>query len=194
MTNSDSSSPHPRRRVSLAILPFAIFAALALVLWIGLYGNPRNIPSTLIGKPVPTFEMQPIEGLDVPGFKTADLKGHGVSLVNIFASWCVPCRVEHPLLVEMAKRPDIRIYGINNKDKAEDAKRYLTNLGQPYAAIGADTDGRTSIDWGGYGVPESFVVDNDGIIRFKWTGPLTPEVMKTLNAEIEKAKQPLPAG
>lgn len=194
MTNSDNSGPQPRRRASLAILPLAIFAALALVLWIGLYGNPRNIPSTLIGKPVPTFELQPIEGLDVPGFKTADLKGHGVSLVNIFASWCVPCRVEHPLLVEMAKRPDLRIYGINNKDKADDAKRYLTNLGQPYAAIGADTDGRTSIDWGGYGVPESFVVDNDGTIRFKWTGPLTPDVMKTLNEEIEKAKQPPKTG
>ena len=189
MSNSaEGPTPAPRRPF-MAVLPLAVFAGLALVLWIGLYGNPREIPSTLIGKPVPEFDLPSIEGSNVAGFKTADLKGKGVSLVNIFASWCVPCRVEHPILVEMSKRSDIRIFGINNKDAADDAKRYLTNLGQPYAAIGADTSGRASIDWGGYGVPESFVVDNEGIIRFKWTGPITEEVLKTLNAEIEKAKQ-----
>lgn len=194
MSDDSREATQPPRRMFMAVLPLAIFAALALVFWIGLYGNPRDIPSTMIGKPAPEFALTPIEGSDIAGFKTADLKGHGVSLVNIFASWCVPCRVEHPVLVEMAKRGDIKIYGINNKDAAEDARHYLANLGQPYRAIGADTSGRVSIDWGGYGVPESFVVDNEGIIRFKWTGPITPDVLKSLNAEIEKAKSPAVTG
>ena len=112
-------------------------------------------------------------------------------MVNIWASWCGPCRLEHPILLELSKRTDIRLYGINNKDNADNARRFLGTLGQPYAAIGADTNGRTTIDWGSYGVPETFIVDGKGIIRFKWIGPLSPEIVAGVFAsEIEKAKQP----
>jgi cytochrome c biogenesis protein CcmG/thiol:disulfide interchange protein DsbE len=179
----------PRR--SLALLPVLLFAALALFLWWGLYGNPREVPSTMIGRPAPAFTLPPLEGAGVPGFNQAELKGKGVVLVNVFASWCVPCRDEHPLLVELSSRQDLRLYGINNKDKPEDAMRFLTRLGQPYDAIGTDSSGRVSIDWGVYGVPESFIVDNEGIIRFKWIGPMTPEsIEKVILPEIEKAKKP----
>ncbi len=112
-------------------------------------------------------------------------------VVNKWASWCGPCRLEHPILMELSKRTDIRLYGINNKDKPENARRFLGTLGQPFAAIGADTNGRTTIDWGSYGVPETFIVDGKGIIRFKWIGPLSAEIMTGVFAnEIEKAKLP----
>ncbi|MGB8316266.1 MAG: DsbE family thiol:disulfide interchange protein [Aestuariivirga sp.] len=183
-----------RRRLGLALLPIVIFAGLALLFWRGLSGNPSELPSVLIGKPVPAFVLPAIEGTNIPGFASATLSTGGVSVVNIWASWCGPCRVEHPLLVELARRTDIRLYGINNKDKADNARRYLGTLGQPYAAIGADITGRTTIDWGSYGVPETFIVDGKGIIRFKWIGPLSPEVMTGVFAnEIEKAKLPAAA-
>jgi cytochrome c biogenesis protein CcmG/thiol:disulfide interchange protein DsbE len=168
-----------------------IFAGLALVFWKGLSGDPSNLPSVLIGKPVPDFILPAIADSNIRGLTSADLKAGRVSVVNIWASWCGPCRLEHPILLELSKRTDIRLYGINNKDMAENAKRFLGTLGQPYAAIGADTNGRTTIDWGSYGVPETFIVDGKGIIRFKWIGPLSPEVIAGVFAsEIEKAKQP----
>lgn len=160
--------------------------------WKGLYGNPSELPSVLIGKPVPEFALPAIAGSTLPSLSTADLKSGNVSLVNIWASWCGPCRVEHPLLMELSKRGDIRLYGINNKDDADNAKRFLGTMGQPFAAIGADGNGHVTIDWGSYGVPETFVVDGNGIIRFKWIGPLSPEIITTtLSREIEKAKRPL---
>ena len=187
------TSEPSRRRLGLALIPVCIFAGLAIIFWYGLFGNPSEIPSALIGKPVPDFVLPAIEGSNIPGLTSADLKSGEVSVVNIWASWCGPCRLEHPLLSELAKRTDIHLYGINNKDKAENARRFLGTLGQPYAAIGADTDGRTTIDWGSYGVPETFIVDGKGIIRFKWIGPLSPEVITGVFAnEIEKAKQPTP--
>lgn len=183
------TADRPRR--SWALLPVLLFAGLALVLWWGLYGNPNEVPSTMIGRTAPAFEMPALEGAAVPGFATADLKGKGVTLVNVFASWCVPCRDEHPLLVQLSQRDDIRIFGINNKDRPEDAMRFLTRLGQPYDAIGTDSSGRVSIDWGVYGVPETFIVDNEGVIRFKKIGPMTPEDLgKVIIPEIEKAKTP----
>lgn len=186
---TDPAAPRPRR--SLALVPVLLFASLAFILWWGLYGNPRDVPSTMIGRPVPAFQLPELAGAGVPGFAAADLKGKGVLLVNVFASWCVPCREEHPLLMQLSTRGDIRLYGINNKDRPEDAMRFLTRLGQPFAAIGTDGSGRVSIDWGVYGVPESFIVDNDGIIRFKWIGPMTPEsIEKVIVPEIEKAKKP----
>lgn len=179
-------------RRSLTFIPVIVFAVLAGVLWWGLYGNPNEVPSTMIGRPAPAFELPALAAAGVPGFTTSDLKGKGVTLVNVFASWCVPCRDEHPLLMQLSKRGDIRIFGINNKDKAEDAMRFLTRLGQPYAAIGTDENGRTSIDWGVYGVPETFIVDNDGIIRFKQIGPVSPAIIDAvIIPEIEKAKAPL---
>ncbi len=180
----------PRSR-AIALVPLALFAILAAVFLIGLYGDPSSIPSTMIGREAPAFELPPLEGSQIPGLTSQDLKGKGVSIVNIWASWCVPCRYEHPQLVTLSQRKDIRLLGINNKDKPADALRFLGSLGQPFAAIGADTSGRVSIDWGGYGVPETFIVDDKGIVRFKWTGPITPEILeKLLLPEIEKAAKP----
>ncbi len=179
------------RRFGAALIPVVIFGGMALVFWKGLYGNPSELPSVLIGKPVPEFALPAISGSNIPGLSSADLKTGGVSVVNIWASWCVPCRQEQPLLMALSQQPGIRLYGINNKDAADNAKRFLGTLGQPFAAIGADENGRTTIDWGSYGVPETFVVDGKGMIRFKWIGPLNPEVMTgKLAQEIEKAKQP----
>lgn len=183
----------PRRRLGLALLPIVIFAGLALLFWKGLSGDPSNLPSALIGKPAPEFSLAALDDSNIPGLSSADLKNGGVSVVNIWASWCGPCRLEHPILMELSKRTDIRLYGINNKDEAENAKRFLGTLCQPFAAIGADTSGRTTIDWGSYGVPETFIVDGKGMIRFKWIGPLSAEIMNgVFTSEIEKAKQPLP--
>jgi cytochrome c biogenesis protein CcmG/thiol:disulfide interchange protein DsbE len=187
-----SKEPYPWRRLGFAAIPLVVFLGLAATFWVGLGGNPSELPSVLIGKPAPEFALPPIKDSGIPTFTSADLKSGGVSVVNIWASWCAPCRMEHPLLQTLAERKDIRLLGINNKDSAENAKRYLGTLGQPYAAIGADESGRTTIDWGSYGVPETFVVDGKGIIRFKWIGPITPEVLNgVLAREIDKAKQPL---
>jgi cytochrome c biogenesis protein CcmG/thiol:disulfide interchange protein DsbE len=183
------------RRVFLAALPAILFAALGLLFYKGMFGDPAEIPSALIGKPAPEFILDPIDGLGVPGLATADLKKGGVTVVNVWASWCVPCRQEHPLLLELSKRKDIRLTGINNKDDPEKARRFLGTLGQPFAAVGADPSGRATIDWGTYGVPETFVIDGQGVIRYKWIGPLYPEVLTgVLSEEIEKAKTPLPPG
>ena len=135
---------------------------------------------------MPAFELPPLAGRDGPGFSSADLGGR-VSLVNVFASWCVPCRVEHPLLMALAD-DGVPIYGINYKDPAEQANGWLAELGDPYRAIGADTQGRVAIDWGVYGVPETFVVDTEGRIRHRHVGPLQPrdveETIKPLLAEL----------
>jgi cytochrome c biogenesis protein CcmG/thiol:disulfide interchange protein DsbE len=181
-----------RTRVA-TLLPVVLFFGLALLLWKGLSGEPANLPSTLINKSVPAFELPPIAGLNVPGLADKDLRKGKVSIVNIWASWCGPCRLEHPLLMELATRPDIQLVGINNKDQADNAARFLGALGQPFAAIGADITGRVTIDWGGYGVPETFVVDGAGIIRYKHVGPLSPEILAgRLSDEIKKAALPLP--
>ena len=187
-----TETPPPRSRLWLPALPGIAFSALALVFWRGLSGNPSEIPSALIGKPVPDFILPAVEGLGVPGFDAAALKSGQVTLVNVWASWCGPCRIEHPVLMELAKRPDIRLFGLNYKDEPENARRFLMTLGQPYAASVADEAGRAAVDWGVYGVPETFVVDGTGVIRFKWIGPLSPEAASgVLSAEIEKAKTPI---
>lgn len=176
----------------LRFLPVAAFLGLGLMFWFGLFGNARIIPSALIGKPIPTFNLPAIPAMDVPGLSTADLNSGKITVVNIWASWCGPCRLEHPVLMELAQRQDIQLVGINNKDDSENARRFLGSLGQPFAAIGADSDGRTTIDWGSYGVPETFIVDGQGIIRYKHIGGLNPDHMTGILAdEIEKAKKPL---
>jgi cytochrome c biogenesis protein CcmG/thiol:disulfide interchange protein DsbE len=180
---------HARRRIWLALLPAAIFGALTLLFWRGLSGDPSEVPSPLIGKPAPEFELPQVEGLDLPGLKTSDFVQGKVTVVNVWASWCLPCRAEHPLLMELAKRDDITLVGINYKDRPENARRFLGTLGQPFKAIGADQQGRSAVDWGVYGVPETFVVDGKGIIRYKWIGPLSREAIdQNLLKEIEKAK------
>jgi cytochrome c biogenesis protein CcmG/thiol:disulfide interchange protein DsbE len=181
-----------RARLWIVLIPIVVFAALAALFWKGLSGEPSKIPSALIGKPVPEFTLAAVPGLTVPGFTTADLRQGKVTVVNVWASWCAPCRIEHPLLLELAKRSDITLVGINYKDAPENAARFLGTLGQPFAAVGMDADGRTAVDWGVYGVPETFVIDGQGIIRYKHIGPLSPEaIVGPLAAEIEKAKTPL---
>ena len=157
------------------LVPLLIFAALAVILGIGLSLDPRKVPSPLIGKPVPEFSLPPVKGRTL-GLASADLKGE-VSLVNVFASWCVPCRQEHPLFVELKAKGVVPIHGINYKDQPEAAARWLDELGDPYTRTGADLDGRVSIDWGVYGVPETFLVDREGRIAYKHIGPLTPQIM-----------------
>ena len=182
------------RRTLLVLIPVLAFAGLALLFWKGLSGKPSESPSALINKPVPDFTLQAVPGLTVPGFTSESLRTGKVTVVNVWASWCAPCRVEHPLLTELAKTPDIQLFGMNYKDEPENAVRFLTTLGQPFAAVGMDRDGRAALDWGVYGVPETFVVDGQGLIRYKHIGPLTPEAIAgDLFREIEKARMPLPA-
>jgi cytochrome c biogenesis protein CcmG/thiol:disulfide interchange protein DsbE len=154
----------------LFLLPVLIFVGVGIGLAVGLTRDPSTLPSPLIDKPAPTFELPPLAGRDGPGFSSADLEGR-VSLVNVFASWCIPCRVEHPLLMALAE-DGVAIYGIDYKDPADKAAGWLAELGDPYRAIGADQDGRVAIDWGVYGVPETFVVDAEGRIRHRHVGPL----------------------
>jgi cytochrome c biogenesis protein CcmG, thiol:disulfide interchange protein DsbE len=177
----------------LTLLPLFVFAALAALLWKGLSGDPSTLPSTLINRSVPTFSLPAIAGMALPGLSDADFKSGKVTVVNIWASWCGPCREEHPQLMQLAKRQDIVLVGINNKDDPANAARFLGALGQPFQAIGADTTGRATIDWGGYGVPETFIVDGKGTIRYKHVGPISSEALTdTLLSEIKKAASPLP--
>lgn len=164
----------------LFIVPLLIFAGTLGYLYFGLSPDrdPRAVPSALIDKPTPEFELPPVPGLDTPGLSTADLKGGGPVLLNVFASWCVPCRAEHPVLTELTESEGIPLYGIDYKDKAEDAVAWLEELGNPYAAIGHDEAGRAGIEWGITGVPETFVIDGEGTIRYRHAGPLTPQLVE----------------
>ena len=162
-------------RLTYAV-PVAAFFALSALFAVYLYQirfegrDIAQVPSALIDSPVPVFTLPPVEGSARPGFSNADFGGR-VTLVNVFASWCVPCRVEHPILMRLA-REGIPIYGVSYKDKADDANRFLGNFGNPYSRVGADVTGRVAIEWGVYGVPETFVVDADKRIRYRHVGPI----------------------
>jgi cytochrome c biogenesis protein CcmG/thiol:disulfide interchange protein DsbE len=156
----------------LYLLPLAAFAMIALWFAIGLTRDPSRVPSALLDRPIPEFTLPALDGAGVAGLSAGDLRGK-VVLVNVFASWCVPCRVEHPILMRLAREGGLALYGISYKDKAEDSARFLRELGNPYAAIGHDESGRVGIEWGVYGVPETFVVDLTGHIRHKHVGPIT---------------------
>lgn len=156
--------------------PVLVFFALLVAFVVGLERNRDTLPSPLIGKPVPVFTLPPVQGRSL-GLSSSDLKG-GVSLVNVFASWCVACREEHPVLMRLAAQRTVAIHGLNYKDKPDDAERWLDAMGDPYTRTGADLDGRVAIDWGVYGVPETFVVDARGRIAFKQVGPITPEILE----------------
>ena len=158
------------------LLPLAIFAAILLFLGVGLGLNPREVPSPLIGKPAPAFTLP---RLDDAGQQVSreDLLGK-VWMLNVWASWCAPCRDEHPLVIDIARRQLVPVYGLNYKDARPAAANWLANLGNPYRATLVDADGRVGIDFGVYGVPETFIIDRQGIVRFKHTGPLTPEVLR----------------
>jgi cytochrome c biogenesis protein CcmG/thiol:disulfide interchange protein DsbE len=159
------------------LVPLGLFVVLVAFLAVGLRLNPREVPSPLIGKPAPAFALP---RLDDPSrtITRDDLLGR-VYIVNVWASWCAPCREEHPLIVAFAKRNPVPIYGLNYKDKPADAKTWLQRLGNPYVATLVDADGRTGIDFGVYGVPETFVIDGKGMVRFKQIGPLTEEAIRT---------------
>ncbi len=170
-------------RILLALLPLVVLVALIATFALNMNRDPSLVASVLINKAAPDFTLPAVDGVPVPGFDTARLKGQ-VTVVNVFASWCIPCREEHPVLERLKQETGIPIFGINQKDQADNAKAFLAELGNPYDAVGADSSGRTSIDWGVYGVPETFIVDAKGVIRFKHTGPLS---MDDIDREIVPA-------
>lgn len=170
-------------------LPLIALVALVAIFAMSMNRDPGLVRSVLINKPAPLFAMAEVPELGVPGFDTAALKG-AVTVVNVFASWCIPCRDEHPLLVALKDIAGVRLYGINQSDAPENARAFLAELGNPYDAVGMDRDRRVSIDWGVYGVPETFVVDAQGIITFKHVGPLSPEAIEAnLLPAIEAARR-----
>lgn len=179
----------PRTRTRLAgYIPLLVFLVLVVIFAIGLTMNPRDIPSPLIGKAVPEFSLPPVKGRTL-GLSGADLRGQ-VSLVNVFASWCVACREEHPVLMELKGKGLVPIHGINYKDKPDDAQAWLNELGDPYARTGADISGRVGIDWGVYGVPETYVIDRGGRIAHKHIGAITPKALReTIMPIIDKLQK-----
>jgi len=193
MSEQITSEAAPRRRSLLMVLPLVAFMALAAIFWFRLGdGDPSRIPSALIGRPAPQTVLPALGGLtnngaQVPGLDPAAFKGK-VSIVNVWASWCVPCHDEAPLLTELAKDTRIQIVGINYKDTSDNARRFLGRYGNPFASVGVDGNGRAAIDWGVYGVPETFIVGRDGKIAYKLVGPISPDNIDTvLKAEIDKA-------
>jgi cytochrome c biogenesis protein CcmG/thiol:disulfide interchange protein DsbE len=167
-----------RRRSILVTAPLIVFLGIAALFFFRLgAGDPARIPSALIGRPIPKTDLPPLEGLvhdgnPMPGLSATDFAGT-VTVLNVWASWCVPCHDEAPFLEKLAADARIRLVGINYKDQAENARRFIGRYGNPFAAIGADTNGRAAIDWGVYGVPETFVVGRDGTIAYKLVGPIT---------------------
>jgi cytochrome c biogenesis protein CcmG, thiol:disulfide interchange protein DsbE len=161
----------------LFAVPLLLLVGLVSVFALTINRDPSLVRSVLIDKPAPSFSLAAVDGLGVPGFDTASLQG-APTVVNVFASWCIPCRDEHPLLESLKAETGVRLFGINHSDAPENARAFLAELGNPYDAIGADRDRRVSIDWGVYGVPETFVVDATGKITFKHVGPLTAEAIE----------------
>ena len=193
MSAPATSDGSPRGWRWLVALPLFAFLAVAALFLLRLYGgDPSKIPSALIGRPAPQTTLPALEGLvqngaPVPGLDPAVFKGK-VSVVNVWASWCVPCHDEAPLLTALAKDTRLQIVGINYKDSPDNARRFLGRYGNPFAAVGVDGNGRASIEWGVYGVPETFVVGRDGTILYKLVGPVTPANLDSvLKVEIEKA-------
>lgn len=159
----------------LYLLPLLLFLGLSIYFALGLQKDPKEIPSALIDKPVPDFDLPPLVD-ELPGLATADFGGE-VVMVNVFASWCIPCRLEHPLITRLANEGILPVFGLNYKDKKEDARAWLEELGNSYARIGWDLSGRVGIDWGVYGVPETYIVGKQGRIRYKYVGPISREVL-----------------
>lgn len=168
---SDALPVDAERRRLPYLWPLAIFVLIGVFLGVGLTLNPRLVPSPLIGKPVPVFQLPPVQGRTL-GLASDDLRGE-VAVVNVFASWCTACREEHPLWMELSRQRAFSIHGLNYKDAPADASRWLDELGDPYIRTGADRAGRVGIDWGVYGVPETYVVDKHGVIRDKIIGAIT---------------------
>ena len=192
-----SETPNPAaassRRPLLMALPLLFFLGLAMLFWFRLGdGDPSRIPSALIGHPAPQTVLPPLggllaDGVQVPGLDPAIMKGR-ISLVNVWASWCVPCHDEAPLLTRLSKDKRLQLVGINYKDTPDNARRFLGRYGNPFDVVGVDGNGRAAIEWGVYGVPETFIVGREGTILYKLVGPITPDnVDAVLKAEIDKA-------
>ncbi|WP_404934166.1 DsbE family thiol:disulfide interchange protein [Nitratireductor sp. L15S-10] len=193
---SVTSDKPARSRLVLFLLPLLLFLALSAVFLVQLISGKDTsvVPSALIGRAAPQTDLPPLEDMNLPGLSSDAFSGR-VTLVNVWGSWCLPCRQEHPLLMQLAEDERVVIAGLNYKDKPENARRFLGDLGNPYDFIGVDQNGRAAIDWGVYGVPETFLVGPDGTIRYKHVGPFTPESIRNdLMPEIEKALAVRPAG
>jgi cytochrome c biogenesis protein CcmG/thiol:disulfide interchange protein DsbE len=193
MSTVPSDQPDKKRRNVFILLPLIAFSALAALFLYRLgTGDPSVLPSALIGHPAPVTDLPPLPGVErngkpIPGVSNATFQG-AVTLVNVWASWCVPCRDEVPFLEQLSKDKRIQLVGINYKDSPEDARRFLNRFGNPFVANGRDSSGRTSIDWGVYGVPETYLIGRDGRIAYKLVGPVTADnLVRTLEPEIAKA-------
>ncbi len=193
MTAAANDSVRVRIRRIALLVPLAVFLALAVLFLIGLNsGDPSVLPSALIGRSAPDTQLPPIAGLDrngaqVPGLDPADFKG-AVTLVNVWASWCVPCHDEAPMLMQLAQDKRVRLVGINYKDDAGNARRFLGRYGDPFVAAGTDENGRAAIEWGVYGVPETFLIGRDARIAYKLIGPITSDNYQALlKPQIDKA-------
>jgi len=192
--SSATTEPAGKKRLNVfVLLPLIVFAALAVLFLVRLWsGDPSRLPSALIGHPAPKTDLPPLAGLardgkGVPGLSNAAFPGE-VTLVNVWASWCIPCAEEVPYLEQLSKDKRIKLVGINYKDPTDNARRFLNRYGNPFAAVGVDASGRTSIDWGVYGVPETYLIGRDGTIAYKLVGPVTAENLDgALNPEIAKA-------
>ncbi len=183
----------PRARRLLVLLPLAVFLGLTALFLVRLFsGDPSRIPSALIGHPAPAVDLPPVAGLErdgkpIPGISAADFHGN-VTVVNVWASWCIPCHDEAPFLLQLAGDTRIRLVGINYKDQPDNARRFLNRYGNPFAASGADQNGRAAIEWGVYGVPETFLIGRDGRIAYKLVGPLGAEnFQRDMKPAIERA-------
>jgi cytochrome c biogenesis protein CcmG, thiol:disulfide interchange protein DsbE len=193
MSTASREDTGKKPRNILVLLPLIVFLALAGLFFYRLgTGDPSRLPSALIGRPAPVTDLPPLAGLErdgkaVPGLNSATFQG-AITLVNVWASWCVPCHDEVPFLEKLSKDKRIQLVGINYKDGADNARRFLNRYGNPFVATGRDDSGRTSIDWGVYGVPETFLVGRDGRVAYKLVGPITADnLAQVLEPEIEKA-------
>lgn len=190
----------PKRGLKWVIVPVIVFAALVAVFGFALTtGDPSKLPSALIGKPAPATEFPPLAGLTdgthpVPGFTSAVLADGNVSVVNFWASWCVPCAEEQELLLALKDKTGVPIYGVNYKDQTASARRFLGRYGNPFAAVGTDDNGRGAIEWGVYGMPETFVVNGKGEIVFKHVGPVSPQSLTSKLIPAIEAARKTPAG
>jgi cytochrome c biogenesis protein CcmG/thiol:disulfide interchange protein DsbE len=182
LTERGAATPFQRRALLLLPVLASVGAGLGFLSMLRGIGSgtydPRGVPSALIGKAPPEFDLPPLEGVGLPGLSSADLRAPGRPvLVNFFASWCVPCVVEHPQLMRLS-RDGVPVFGVAYKDQPADSRRFLEKYGNPYQRLGVDLPGRTAIDWGLYGVPETYLLDRGGVIRWRWAGPVTEDTLR----------------